>query len=98
MDHHISGRPFANLNWIDFGAASVGELVYRLVKAAAATITAEMAACLYTTLLTDTGGFTYGAVRRSRTSFRCGRSLCFRPILAGRQFHLDHGFDPQGLP
>jgi len=65
IDHHISGRPFANLNWIDFGAASVGELVYRLVKAAGATITAEMATCLYTTLLTDTGGFTYGAVRAS---------------------------------
>jgi phosphoesterase RecJ-like protein len=65
MDHHISGRPFASLNWIDFGAASVGELVYRLVKAAGANLTAEMATCLYTTLLTDTGGFTYGAVRAS---------------------------------
>ncbi len=65
IDHHISGRDFANLNWIDVGAASVGELVYRLTKAAGATITAEMATCLYTTLLTDTGGFTYGAVRAS---------------------------------
>ncbi len=77
IDHHISGRPFANLNWIDFRAASVGELVYRLIKAAGATITAEMATCLYTTLLTDTGGFTYGAVRAS--TFEIAHEL----VLAG---------------
>jgi phosphoesterase RecJ-like protein len=65
IDHHISGHAYANLNWIDHRAASVGELVYQLVKAAGATITPEMATCLYTTLLTDTGGFTYGAVRAS---------------------------------
>ena len=35
----------------------MGELVYRLVKAAGATVTPEMATCLYTTVLTDTGGF-----------------------------------------
>jgi hypothetical protein len=57
IDHHISGREFAHLNWIDRDAASVGELVYRLVKAAGAAVTPEMATCLYTTVLTDTGRF-----------------------------------------
>ena len=65
IDHHISGREFAHLNWMDREAASVGELVYRLVKAAGAAVTPEMAACLYTTLLTDTGGFCYGLTRAS---------------------------------
>jgi phosphoesterase RecJ-like protein len=65
IDHHISGREFAHLNWLDREAASVGELVYRLAKAAGATITPEMAACLYTTVLTDTGGFCYGLTRAS---------------------------------
>ena len=60
IDHHASGREFAHLNWIDREAASVGELVYRLVKAAGATVTPQMATCLYTTVLTDTGGFCYG--------------------------------------
>ena len=73
IDHHISGREYAQLNWIDQAAASVGELVYRLVKAAGATVTAEMATCLYTTLLTDTGGFTYGSVRAS--TFEVARDL-----------------------
>jgi phosphoesterase RecJ-like protein len=43
----------------------VGELVYRLIKAAGAEITPELATCLYTTVLTDTGGFCYGATRAS---------------------------------
>lgn len=73
IDHHLTGRPYGHLNWIDFGAASVGELVYRLVKAAGAVLTTEMATCLYTTLLTDTGGFTYGAVKES--TFEVARDL-----------------------
>jgi phosphoesterase RecJ-like protein len=68
IDHHISGRNFARVNWIDCSAASVGELVHRLVLAAGATLTAEMATCLYTTILTDTGGFCYGALDASTFS------------------------------
>ena len=65
IDHHATGRQFAHLNWIDRHAASVGEMVYRLVKAAGGDVTADMASCLYTTILTDTGGFCYGATRAS---------------------------------
>jgi bifunctional oligoribonuclease and PAP phosphatase NrnA len=65
IDHHASGHNWGHVNWIDRSAASVGELVYRLVKAAGAQITPQMATCLYTTLLTDTGGFCYGALRAS---------------------------------
>lgn len=65
IDHHLTGRPYANLNWIDHSASSVGELVHRLVKEAGSKVTSAMATCLYTTLLTDTGGFTYGTVRES---------------------------------
>ena len=65
IDHHASGRPWGQVNWIDREAASVGELVYRLIKAAGASLTPEIATCLYTTLLTDTGGFIYGGVRAS---------------------------------
>ena len=65
IDHHATGRPYANLNWIDRGAASVGELVYRLIKASRVQLSPAMAQCLYTTILTDTGGFCYGATRAS---------------------------------
>lgn len=63
IDHHASGKEFGKLNWIEREATSVGELVYRLVKAAGYAATPEMATCLYTTLLTDTGGFCYGTLR-----------------------------------
>ncbi len=65
IDHHTSAREFGHLNWIDREGASVGELVHRLVKAARGTVTPEMATCLYTTILTDTGGFCYGGTRAS---------------------------------
>src|SRR5581483_3999246 len=77
IDHHISGRPYAHVNWIDCGAASVGELVCRLVKAAGLTVTPAMATCLYTTMLTDTGSFTYGTL--SASTFALAREL----VLAG---------------
>ncbi len=73
IDHHTSGRAWANLNWIDRDASSVGELVYRLVKAAGANVTPEMATCLYATVLTDTGGFCYGGTRAS--TFALAREL-----------------------
>lgn len=63
IDHHITAHPYAQLNWIDCEAVSAGEMVYRLAKAAGVTITKEMAACLYTTVLTDTGGFCYGSLQ-----------------------------------
>jgi phosphoesterase RecJ-like protein len=65
IDHHATGQRYGNVNWIDRHAASVGEMVYRLVKAAGGRVTPEMATCLYTTVLTDTGGFCYGATRAS---------------------------------
>jgi len=73
IDHHITGRDFANLNWIDRSATSVGEMVYQLARAAGVAITPEMAQCLYTTILTDTGGFCYGNVRES--TFALAREL-----------------------
>ena len=73
IDHHASGKSFGQLNWIDYDACSVGELVHRLVKAAGAHVTPEMATCLYTTLLTDTGGFCYGGIQ-ART-FRLAAEL-----------------------
>ena len=77
IDHHVSGLEFANLNWIDRHAASVGEMVYRLVQAAGGHVTSAMAQCLYATLLTDTGGFCYGST--TAATFALARDL----VLAG---------------
>ncbi len=59
IDHHLSGRPFADFNWIDSEACAVGAMIYDLAVASGAKITPAMATCLYTAVLTDTGSFTY---------------------------------------
>jgi bifunctional oligoribonuclease and PAP phosphatase NrnA len=59
IDHHTSGQSFADVNWIDSNACAVGELVYELADAADIDVTPEMATCLYTALLSDTGSFCY---------------------------------------
>lgn len=77
IDHHASGRTFADVNWIDVDACAVAEMVYRLARAAGAEVTAEMASCLYTGVLTDTGSFCYEgtdvhAFELARELVRCG--------------------------
>jgi phosphoesterase RecJ-like protein len=59
IDHHVSGRRFADINWIDNDACAVGEMVYDLATLAGVNVTSEMASCLYTAVLTDTGSFCY---------------------------------------
>jgi phosphoesterase RecJ-like protein len=61
IDHHLSGRNFANFNWIDPGACAVGAMIYDVVVAAGVTITPAMATCLYLAVLTDTGSFHYSS-------------------------------------
>jgi phosphoesterase RecJ-like protein len=61
IDHHASGRHFAAVNWIDEHACAVGAMVYRIALATGVEITPSMATCLYTAILSDTGGFTYAS-------------------------------------
>lgn len=59
IDHHQSGRPFAHVNWIDPSACAAAEMIYRLACEAGVKITPEIATCLYTAVLTDTGSFCF---------------------------------------
>jgi bifunctional oligoribonuclease and PAP phosphatase NrnA len=59
IDHHVSGKLFGDVNWIDNDACAVAEMVYDLATLAGVDITPEMATCLYTAVLTDTGSFCY---------------------------------------
>src|SRR5262245_22387547 len=57
IDHHSTTGPFGDVNWIDSTAAAVGEMIYNLCKALGIEVTKEIAECIYTALLTDTGSF-----------------------------------------
>ena len=59
IDHHSTTELFGSVNWIDSTAAACGEMVYNLCKATGVRVTKEIAECVYTALLTDTGSFHY---------------------------------------
>lgn len=59
IDHHTSGRPFAHVNWIDPSACATAELIFRLAREAGVRVSPEIATCLYTAVVTDTGSFAY---------------------------------------
>lgn len=59
IDHHSTTSLFGRINWIDSTASAVGEMVYNLCKAIGVRVTREIAECVYTALITDTGSFHY---------------------------------------
>lgn len=77
IDHHLSGRPYAPINWIDASACATAELIWKLARTAGVEITPEIATCLYTAVLTDTGSFCYAGTSANTFSLaqelvRCG--------------------------
>jgi phosphoesterase RecJ-like protein len=77
IDHHISGRPFADVNWIDPHAVATAEMVFRLAREAGVKFSPEIATCLYTALMTDTGSFMFQGTNDN--TFALAREL----VLAG---------------
>src|SRR5918999_4427230 len=59
IDHHSTTELFGTINWIDSTASAVGEMIYNLCKATGVRVTVEIAECVYTALITDTGSFHY---------------------------------------
>jgi len=80
IDHHASSKPFADVNWIDPSACAVAEMVYRVALAAQVKITHEIATCLYTAVLTDTGAFCFAPT--NACTFELAKTL------------VEHGADP----
>lgn len=59
LDHHrLSGRA-GDINLIEINAASSGMVVHKVLKALRVPITKDIATAVYTTLVTDTGCFSY---------------------------------------
>ena len=77
IDHHLSGRPFGNVNWIDPNAVATAEMVYRIAREAGVVVSPEIATCLYTGVLTDTGSFVFEGT--NERTFALAREL----VLAG---------------
>ncbi len=64
VDHHVSNTGFCELAFVDSGASSTGEMLYRLFQYMKIVPTKDVAQCLYAAILTDTGGFRYGSTKK----------------------------------
>ncbi|MGH8935353.1 MAG: DHH family phosphoesterase [Acidimicrobiia bacterium] len=59
IDHHISNKGFGDIDVIDPEAAASAQLAYYLIRTLDWPLDAEVATCLLTGLVTDTGRFQY---------------------------------------
>ena len=62
VDHHIGNTYYGTINWVDESAAACSELVFTLVEALGAPLTADVATHIYLGLLTDTGSFHFSHI------------------------------------
>lgn len=91
IDHHLTGRPFAHVNWIDPSACATGELIYRLAREAGVPISPEVATCLYTAVMTDTGSFMFQGTNQH--TFALARELVLAgadPAACARNIYFSH--------
>ena len=59
IDHHVTNEGFGDVAVVDPSSAATGELVYDLLGLLGWEVDAEIAQCLLTALITDTGRFQY---------------------------------------
>ena len=91
IDHHASGRPFADVNWIDPHAVATAEMVFRLGREAGVPLSPEIATCLYTALMTDTGSFMFQGTNEH--TFALARELTLAgadPAHCARNIYFAH--------
>ncbi len=73
IDHHATTSLFGQINWIDSTASACGEMIYNLCKSIGVRPTREIAECVYTALVTDTGSFHYS--NTSERTFKVASEL-----------------------
>lgn len=91
IDHHASGRNFAHVNWIDSSVMATAELIFRLARIACVPVDRDIATCLYTALMTDTGSFMFAGTNEH--TFTVARELVLAgadPALCARHIYFGH--------
>jgi len=59
IDHHVSNTFFGDINYVDTKASATGEIIYHLINTLKGDLDTEIATCIYTAIVTDTGSFQY---------------------------------------
>jgi phosphoesterase RecJ-like protein len=93
IDHHLGNSHFGGLNYVIPSEASTGTCVLRLLHALDVTLTPEIATCILTTIMTDTGAFmhantTSAVLRMSAEMIELGadKPLITEEIFANKRF------------
>ncbi len=73
LDHHVTNEGFGDIAVVDGQAAATAELVIELLEILDWPMTEEIATCLMTAIVTDTGRFQYSATKPS--TFRAAADL-----------------------
>jgi bifunctional oligoribonuclease and PAP phosphatase NrnA len=88
IDHHLEPENFADLAYWDTGAAATAQLIFQLIEhlGEGHLINADVAACLYAGLMTDTGSFRHS--NTTPTVHRIAAALLERGIDVARIHQL----------
>lgn len=62
IDHHISNDYYGDVNYVDTSAAATAEIIYGLLNELKIDLDINIGTCLFTSLVTDTGGFRHSNV------------------------------------
>ncbi|MDE2572349.1 MAG: bifunctional oligoribonuclease/PAP phosphatase NrnA [bacterium] len=93
VDHHLGNTRFAALNYILETEASTGTVVLRILQALGTAMTPQIAECILTTVMTDTGAFMHSnttpdVLRTSARLMEAGadKERITREIFANKRF------------
>lgn len=79
IDHHATNDCFGDVNYVDISACAVGEQVYRIAGELGVELTRDMAVSIYTSVMTDTGGFRFS--NTGAGTFELAADLCRRGVV-----------------
>lgn len=65
VDHHVTNEGFGTINLVDGEAAASAVIVHELLRRLGAPLDRDIATCLYTGIVTDTGRFQYRNTTRA---------------------------------
>src|SRR5574344_1512552 len=73
IDHHVTNKKYGDLVYVEPHASSSGEVLYKILKENDWKIDLDIATCLYTAILTDTGAFRFE--NTSSCALKCASEL-----------------------
>ncbi len=71
IDHHASSNCPGHLCYLETEASSIGEILYNLIPGIHKYLNKEIATCLYTSIMTDTGSFAYSNTTKDVFQIAC---------------------------